>query len=255
MFYANAEPALAKLSQGGAAVLTVDESAALEAVVIADGTRPSFLLNDGKPAPDDPFLGTWADLVAAHGSEMQKVARAVGRIQPGGGHASRFFGTGTLIDREHPRVLTNYHVIDDARRRGVAMTENGRTLTINGALEIDFMGESDSLTVNRFRLVEVALPEGAGRGHGTIDAAVARIEPIDDASVLPDPVPAFSSAASRRRRAQFARDHRLSRPPAGDDGDEWRGRLGIRRNDAVQEQVRPQADGAGSFHSGARLAW
>jgi hypothetical protein len=193
--YSHAEPALAKLARDPNPNLSPDETAALEAIIIADGSRPSFLLNDGKPALDDPFLGTWKPLVHAHWPAIQKIARTVGRVQPAHGHASRFLGTASLIDADKMLILTNYHVIDDARTKaGVAMTQNGRSITVEGQLEIDFIGESESLETNRFRLVSVELPLGFGRGHGGIDAAVARIEPLTPQSKLPSPVPKLSQA-------------------------------------------------------------
>jgi hypothetical protein len=61
-------------------------------------------------------------------------------------------------------------------------------------LEVDFEGEAEGTATNRFKVVEVALPPGYGRGFGFVDAAVLRLEPVDANSVLPaDPV-TFSAA-------------------------------------------------------------
>lgn len=188
------ETALAKLV-GGSRQLSQNETAALEAIVIADGTRPSFLLADGRVDPKDPFIGNWANPVATHGDRARKVARATGRIQPAHGHASRFIGTGALVESidGKMRVLTNFHVIDDARSRfGVAMAGHGRSLEVEGTLEVDFLGEAGSLDDNRFRITHVDLPEGFGRGFGHLDAAVATIEPISGGSALPPAVPLLS---------------------------------------------------------------
>lgn len=188
------ETALAKLA-GGSRRFSRNETAALEAIVIADGTRPSFLLTDGRVNPNDPFIGAWANPVATHGDRARKVARATGRIQPAHGHASRFIGTGTLVEGTDGtmRVLTNFHVIDDARKRfGVAMTDNGMSLEIQGTLEIDFLGEAGSLDDNRFRITHVDLPEGFGRGFGHLDAAVATIKSDAGGPALPPPAPLLS---------------------------------------------------------------
>lgn len=187
--YSFAETALKKLFDS-TPDLSVDEVGALEAIVIADGTRPSFLLADGKPDLDDPMMGSWADTVSAHYPIMRKLASAVGRIQPVNGSASKYIGTGTLICADKMLVLTNYHVIDDARvKHNVAMRQTGQTIEIDGTLEIDFDGEASILKTNRFRLVRVTLPVGHGRGFGVIDAAVAEIERVDETSVLPSMVP------------------------------------------------------------------
>ena len=187
--YFFAETALSKLA-GGAPDLSADELGALELIVIADGTRPSFLLSGGKPDLDDPMMGSWADTVSAHYPIMRKLAGAVGRIQPANGSASKYIGTGTLIDADKMLILTNYHVIDDARvKHNVAMRQTGQIIEIDGTLEIDFDGEASSLKTNRFRLTRVELPVGHGRGFGVIDAAVAQIEPVDGTSILPATVP------------------------------------------------------------------
>lgn len=190
-------PALQKLAgitPGSAGTITPDDRGALEAVVIADGSRPSFLLRGGKPPTNHPFLGVWANDVIAFRDDVKKVAAAVGRVQPNGGHASRFVGTACLVDREKGLALTNYHVLNDAELRfGVAMTRTDRKVNISGDLEVDFAGEVDTLEMNRFKVVEAELPEQFGRGFGHRDAAMLRLEPLNATSVLPDRVISFST--------------------------------------------------------------
>ncbi len=188
-----------------AAAATPSHASALEAIVIADGSRPSFLLRDGLAPLDHPFLGTWASDIKTFRDKMQIVARAVGRVQPTGGHASLFVGTATLVDREKLLALTNYHVLDDARvKLGVPMTQVDRKVTIHGGLEIDFIGEADNLATNRFKVIEAILPKTFGRGFGRVDAALLRIEPVNNRSKLPDAVvklnadPAFMSGEAER---------------------------------------------------------
>lgn len=187
-----ASPALKKLATGDH-VLTENERGALEAIIIVDGTRPSFLLCDGLADLSDPTMDAWKSMVTAHRAKTQRIARAVGRIQPDGGSAAKYVGTGSLVDTAKGLVLTNYHVIVDAKARGVAMTMNGRTITVDGWLEIDFAGEACALTKNRYRIVSIELPEGYGPGFGRIDAAVARIEALPDSKPLPGAVPTLSS--------------------------------------------------------------
>lgn len=63
----------------------------MEAVIVSDGTRPSFALCGGGIAPDDPFLGRWNGNVAtAEAAGIRTLAQAVGRIQPEFGHATNF---------------------------------------------------------------------------------------------------------------------------------------------------------------------
>ncbi|WP_109106245.1 S8 family serine peptidase [Azospirillum sp. TSO35-2] len=182
------ESALAKLADPGVPdhAMSREDIGALEAVIIADGSRPSFLLRDGLAPASHPFLGIWADDIATFRYGLQPIAKAIGRVQPEGGHASRFIGTACLVDAGKGLMLTNYHVVDDARRKfGVPMTVQGNRLTVHGGLEIDFEGESGKLNRNRFNVVEVILPEGYGRGFGSLDAAVLRIEPVNATSAMP----------------------------------------------------------------------
>jgi serine protease len=166
--------------------VNADELGALEAIIETDGSRPSFLLDDGLPPEQHPFYGIWETQIKGARTRIQQAARAIGRIQPKGGHASSFLGTGSLVDRDKQYVLTNFHVLDDARTKlGIPMTLSGSTLTVHGGLEIDFVGEAGGFGRNRFQVTGALLPAGYGRGFGFVDAALLRIEAIDDASVLP----------------------------------------------------------------------
>jgi V8-like Glu-specific endopeptidase len=160
----------------------------LEAIIRADGSRPSFLVQGGKPPATHPFMGEWSDEIAQLRDGLQPVAEAIGRIQPAGGSAGRFYGTGFLVSSDPPRVITNYHVIHQAQAAGVAMTQSGDRLTITGELEIDFLGESGTLESNRFRCTSVWLPPGYGLGFAGIDAAVVTLAPIGPESRLPRPI-------------------------------------------------------------------
>lgn len=160
-----------------------DQLVAVEAIVITDGTRPSFLLRDGRVPPEHPFLGDWRDAVIGHADTLQALAASVGRIEPGIGHAAQYIGTGTLIDRDAGLVLTNYHVLDAARESfGIAMERSGNTVRVLGDLMIDFVGEIGNLVRNRFRVVEARLPDGAGSEPGELDVALLRIAPPDAAT-------------------------------------------------------------------------
>lgn len=202
MLLTHGKRALEKLEAGDAG-LSVDQLGALEAIVIADGSRPSFLLRDGEPDPTDPFIGGWVGEVSAHARDAAKIAKVVGRIQPGGGHASNFLGTGTLVDVERGLILTNYHVMDDARvKHGIGMEVDGSTCKVTGTLEIDFLGEAHSAAANRYRITGFELPENAGRGFGHVDAVIGFIEPTIDSLPASDPlalprkVPVLSRDAS-----------------------------------------------------------
>ncbi len=177
--------------------LSPDHLGSLEAIVIADGSRPSFLLrNGGNFDPKHPFLAAWHDDMLAFAPDLRRLAAAVGRIQPANGNAANFFGTGTLIDRNKGLVLTNFHVLDAARETpGISIDGEDRELKVTGDLVIDFDAESGTTGRNRFRVVHASLPEGFGIGFAGMDAAVLRIEPIDAQSKLPAVAPSLSGDA------------------------------------------------------------
>lgn len=192
----------------------------MEAIVIADGSRPSFALQDNSLEKGDPFIKDWSGALATSGDAMERIAAAVGRIQPFGGNDQVYLGTGTLIDRDKGLVLTNFHVADDAENKlHIAMQHEPDRIVVKGGLEIDFDGESGSKKTKRFRIVEIRVPKGAGRVFSGIDAAVCRIEPMDDIE-LPKAVRVLSPAD------EYTKDNRLSLavigfpgPPAQDKGD------------------------------------
>lgn len=177
-----ARPAVRKLITRPDEVLTGDEFASAEAVVIQNGSRPSLLLRQGRFAPDHPFLGTWKDDLNGFAA-LPDLASRVGRIQSSGGGPADFHGTGTLVDDSRGLVLTNYHVVTYAQTRGVEMERNGHTLRVKGKdWIIDFVGESGSTERNRWRVKEARLPEHVGESFAGLDAAVLQIEPIEGAS-------------------------------------------------------------------------
>jgi len=193
-----AEPALKKLlaPSAAAAGLTSDELASAEALVIADGSRPSFLLREGEFAPDHPFLGKWRDDMENFRHPLRKLAACVGRIQLPGGGPTSYNGTGTLVDAAQGLVLTNFHVVEHARKiSGVEMEADGQNLKVKSDWVIDFIGETGSAKRNRWRIKEVRLPAGAGESFAGLDAAVLRIESFDDESKLPDPAILLSGEA------------------------------------------------------------
>lgn len=186
------EPALRKLLQPTATStpeFSTNDLASMEAVVIADGTRPSFLLREGSFAPDHPFLGDWKDEITDFRPALRRLAGCVGRLQLPNGGPAKYNGTGFLVDVNDCLVLTNYHVVMHARTvSGVAMSGTDTKLDVNDAWVIDFNGEVDSEKKNRWLVKEVRLPAGFGVSFQGVDAAVLRIEPFDpQESTLPQP--------------------------------------------------------------------
>lgn len=196
----NGAPGLERLigSASSDQALLPEQLAWTEAVVLADGTRPSFLLTEGAFKKDHPFLGGWRNDMLSFAPQLRGIAACVGRIQPAAGSAANFIGTGTLVDAGKGLVLTNYHVYEAARQRwGVAMQESGGgVIQVKGDLFIDFVAESGNPASKRWRVREVRLPAGAAVGFAGLDAAVMSIEPVDgDAGALPSTKIALSASA------------------------------------------------------------
>jgi len=192
---AHAEPALRKvLAPQAPKILVPDEAAALEALIIPDGSRPSFLLYDGQIKADHPFLGIWKDEMVCFGHTLRKLAAAVGRIQVPNGGPHNYSGTGTLVGEK--LVLTNLHVVNHARNElGVGMCPQGDgLLNVFGDWVIDFVGESGTATCNQWRIKQVRVPKGAGEIFAGLDAAVLCIEPYNEQKTADLPTPVKLSA-------------------------------------------------------------
>lgn len=106
------------ISSGGAALraLRDDESqlesspellSGLEAIARTDGSRPSFLIRDGRVDVTSSPIGSWADRLAVSQDQLDSAIACVGRINLG----TRHIGTGFLIKDD--LILTNRHVLQD----------------------------------------------------------------------------------------------------------------------------------------------
>ena len=168
------------------AVLKTTELGALEALIKADGSRPSLLVKNGKIDENHPLIGGWGAQLMALRAQIEDISSLCGRIQPTGGHASRYCGTGLLIDPSGPWILSNFHVLQQALRSfPVLAVKSQRGLTFAGGLEIDFLGESDSAATRRWSIVEAVFPDNAGEGFGRVDAVLLKLGTSLDGFALP----------------------------------------------------------------------
>ncbi|HEY3086650.1 MAG TPA: trypsin-like peptidase domain-containing protein [Jatrophihabitantaceae bacterium] len=163
------------------APLPPDEVYALEAVVRADGTRPSLLVRNGVVDPVQPLAAGWTGQLTAAGDALTKAVAAVGRVEPTHPSGSDFFGTCWVVDHRNGLVLTNRHVLVAMVERlphAVARTKIGFQV-FDGAF-VDFAAESGSADVRRYRIVEATPSQVKGPTLAGLDAAVLRIEPLPD---------------------------------------------------------------------------
>ncbi|MEU7532077.1 trypsin-like peptidase domain-containing protein [Saccharothrix sp. NPDC042600] len=180
-----------RLDADPAADLTAGEVRTLEAVVRADGSRPTLFVRDDRVDEAHPMIGRWAGAVAAAREALRPVLQAVGRIQPDNATGDNFFGTGWVVDAENGLVLTNLHVMEVMWRRlrqAVAPTDTGFRV-LDGA-HVDFAAESGRTRTRRFRVVEARSSGVDGPDYARLDAAVLRIEPIEHP--VPQAVPVLA---------------------------------------------------------------
>lgn len=170
-----------RLDDNPDAPLPPDEVYALEAVVRADGTRPSLLVRNGVVDPVQPLAAGWTGQLAAAGDELTRAVAAIGRVEPKYPSANDFFGTCWVVDHRNGLALTNRHVLDAMVERlphAVARTTTGFRV-FDGAF-VDFAAESGSADVRRYRVVEATPSQVNGTNFARLDAAVLRIEPLPD---------------------------------------------------------------------------
>ena len=170
-----------RLDNNPDAPIPPDEVYALEAVVRADGTRPSLLVRSGVVDPVQPLAAGWTGQLAAAGDRLTRAVAAIGRVEPTHPSGSDFFGTCWVVDDRNGLVLTNRHVLDAMVERlphAVARTTAGFRV-FDGAF-VDFAAESGSADVRRYRIVEAAPSQVNGTDFARLDAAVLRIEPLPD---------------------------------------------------------------------------
>jgi serine protease len=196
LFLGRADRTLRKLDANPGAALDLSEQFVLEAVIRTDGTRPTLLVRNNQINPDHPMAGAWRDTLVKVKDTMAPRAAAIGRVEPKNGSASRFFGTGWLVDA-NGLVLTNLHVLH-AMLKAIpnAIIQSGNSFRVlKGGAFIDFNGEDGTLKKNRFHVVE-AIPSGIdGPLFARLDIAVLRIEPVDAASSMPTPIPVIADLA------------------------------------------------------------
>jgi hypothetical protein len=166
----SAEDAITVLNEVESAVPTNQHLEALEAVVVFDGTRPSFLLREDEIDLATSFnTGSWREDLAPFLTELAQHAACVGRVELGVRHvATAFLVTPTL-------AITNRHVA-----QGIARFVDGRA-TLLGECALDFgrEGGTGRKTFDRRRITEIAFA-GADKveapiDHQRLDLAVLRV--------------------------------------------------------------------------------
>ncbi|MFN3615701.1 MAG: trypsin-like peptidase domain-containing protein [Rubrimonas sp.] len=135
---ADARAGLDRLAaEGAAAALSPAMLVGLEAVILADGSRPALILRDGRLDPEDPDLGDWAGRAMGARLAIARVAASVGRVNlPAAeqGYVGTAFAVGDGL------VATNRHVLE-ALADPCPAAPGGWRLKPGAA--VDFLAEKD----------------------------------------------------------------------------------------------------------------
>jgi endonuclease G, mitochondrial len=149
----------------------------LEAIIRTDGSRPSFLVQEGEVDRESSPLGDWGGTLDRSEAAIRNAIACVGRIDVPGSIAG-FQGTGFLIHEN--LIVTNRHVLQVSARQD----SDGNWRIVEGAA-IDFGHEFESRqSVNR-RLLSKVLFTGSedidfySIDHRKLDLALIELEPAD----------------------------------------------------------------------------
>ena len=173
-----------KLTAAGAgANLTRSELVAMEAIAIADGSRPPLLLKNDEVDLNGPAAGVWADRVRKLGAAVKAVSSGVGRVNAGTGHV----GTGWMIRPGY--IVTNRHVA-----QVLAKDPTARSLELSplrkANVSFEYEGSRDDVRSHPIQAIayagEIHIDEYM-TDFALLDLAILRVAPADG-SELPAPL-------------------------------------------------------------------
>jgi hypothetical protein len=185
---ADAEAALNSLAADGeTAAVTKGQRAALEAIIITDGTRPALFVKGDEVDPASPRAGIWQVPIGQQGAQITTVAESVGRINSLIGPAG-YAGTGFVVG--DGLILTNRHVLEELV--GGPDPQPGGTWKFLKDVTIDLRAELGSTTTKSFKVtgVKYAGPDRIKKQivltH--LDVALLTVETHNGTDPLPPPL-------------------------------------------------------------------
>lgn len=152
----------------------------LETIVRTDGSRPSFMIQNGEVNRATSPLGTWGDTLDASNDLLMDAISCFGRINLPW-VSSRFVGTGFLIHEN--LILTNRHVL-----QLIGKENNDGKWDISEEATIDFGHEFRGLdSINRRSLKKLVFcgPDEIdfdAIDHKKLDLALIELEPADSSN-------------------------------------------------------------------------
>jgi hypothetical protein len=165
------------LSEGAEASLTPAEETALEAVAMADGSRPALLIKNDGIDPADPLADIWADELTRYESPIRAVAPSVGRVDSNGRHV----GTGWMIRPGY--VVTNRHVaqilaVDPAVQ--LLKLEPSRNATICFGYEAGAGPQRPQFAVKEITFCGEQYIASRNVNMACLDMAILKLDPVDE---------------------------------------------------------------------------
>lgn len=163
-----------------------------ESVVVADGSRPVFFIeNDAlvpKGSPDGPFV----DALIQRNNLLATASLSVGRLETEDFPAPEnmdIYYSGTAFMVASDIIMTNRHVIETM----VDQPTSAGPFTMSAEYWVNFDGQYGGGTQRRFRVDEIiyAGPDyiGAGGDFALLDLALLRIgAPLDASAAKPSPI-------------------------------------------------------------------
>jgi len=147
----------------------------LEAIIQADGTRPSFLIKDGRVDKASSPLGDWDTVLSVDSNLLEDAIACVGRIN-NPGLSKQFAGTGFLVHNN--LLLTNRHVL-----QAIADKADDEWI-FRPNVSVDFGYEYRGIASQNARQPRTVLFCGRSRintllvDHAKLDLALIELEPV-----------------------------------------------------------------------------
>ena len=169
-----------------------DVLGSLEAIVRTDGSRPSFMVRDGKVDLTTSPVGTWDTDITLSTDLLMEAFDCVGRIDVPGSQQG-FQGTGFLVHKN--LIITNRHVL-----QVTANYQGAGAWQVKPGAAIDFGHEfnaRESLNRRALKRVVFAGPDPIRDDeidHTKLDLAMFELEPADPAAQPPRVLQIESSA-------------------------------------------------------------
>ena len=202
--------------RGAAAVLSPAMEMAVEAIIVADGSRPSVCVQNDHIDLALPNLGRWTTEAGRRLARIQEVAQAVGRIEIEG-TSLRLIGTGFAV--RDGVIATNRHVLEAIAAQDPAVGGAGEWV-LKAGVRIDFKGEADQEAdpCRQFPIARVLFagpdPIGEDAHPGKLDLALLALAP-GAAATFPKPLAPAAPAVSPAHNAHLYVMGFPAQPPPG----------------------------------------